>query len=75
MPPSPLWANREFPRRKVGLSSEQTSTFLGGKSEPPFQGVSGMMQTEHHVFDICLQITHLQLGVRPQDFNFGPGPR
>ena len=31
--------------------------------------------TEHHVFDICLQITHLQLGVRPQNFNFGPDPR
>ena len=31
-PFKPLWARSDFPRSKVGLSSEQTRTFLGAKS-------------------------------------------
>ena len=31
-----LWANWEFPRRKVGISSLQSPTFLPGKSKSPF---------------------------------------
>ena len=65
------------PAGKQKLCSEESRTFPGAnlhfprrKVRAPFLGVSGMMQTEHHIFDICLQIAYLQLGARPKNFNF-----
>ena len=66
MPPSPCRANKNFAPRKVGLSPEQTSTFLGGKSEPRFRAFQAW----------CKRNTiYLIFVYKSPIYNLGPGPR